>query len=382
VIFGGGSPRGDFGNAAAAGLVYTAALSLNNTGDTITIKDRAGSVVESVVFGAGEGGANQSANRNPDIVGTGFALHSTISDSSGRLFSPDARTNGMAFTVAPHITSIFPDSAPLFSPPFAVAVRGGGFEPGAIIFVDASPIDTTRVSDDELTAVIPERVTMVAGAHSVRVVSQGGARSNGVFLTIIPPPPLLRLLIPHLVVAGSPSFTLFVQGAGFDSLANVLVDGSATSTHFVSSSQVNATVAAAIVKTAGTHRVSVTNGDGQHSGELSFEVIPPGSRITSLFPSQTLAGGSDFSLRINGSLFTNRSVVLFDKTQLPTRFVSATELQADVAGRFIEEVGLRGVTVETDGSTSNEALFRIVAVAPLIGSLEPNTAVEGSGDAT
>src|SRR6185295_4421194 len=173
VIFGGGSPRGDFGNAAAGGLVYTAALSLNNTGDTITIKDRAGDVVESVVFGAGEGGANQSANRNPDIVGTGFALHSSISDSGGRLFSPGARTNGMAFTVAPHINSIFPDSAPLGSAPFSIAVRGGGFEPGAIILVDSSPIDTTRVSDDELTAVISDRVTAVAGAHSVRVVSQG-----------------------------------------------------------------------------------------------------------------------------------------------------------------------------------------------------------------
>src|SRR5262249_38771669 len=31
VVFGGGSPRGDFGNAMANGLVFTATLSLNNT---------------------------------------------------------------------------------------------------------------------------------------------------------------------------------------------------------------------------------------------------------------------------------------------------------------------------------------------------------------
>src|SRR5262249_45064974 len=46
VIFGGGKPHGDFGNAAVNGLVFTSSLSLNNTSDTITLKDSSNSVVE------------------------------------------------------------------------------------------------------------------------------------------------------------------------------------------------------------------------------------------------------------------------------------------------------------------------------------------------
>jgi len=94
VIFGGGAPTGDFGNAHANGLVFTAPLSLNNTGDTITIKNASAVSIESVAYGATEGGANQSINRNPDEAGIAFANHSSIAGSGGRLFSPGTRVNG------------------------------------------------------------------------------------------------------------------------------------------------------------------------------------------------------------------------------------------------------------------------------------------------
>jgi hypothetical protein len=84
VIFGGGSPQGDFGNARANGLVFTAPLSLNNTGDTIELRNSSAVTVESVAFGSTEGGANQSIKRNPDVSGIGFAPHSSIPGSGGR----------------------------------------------------------------------------------------------------------------------------------------------------------------------------------------------------------------------------------------------------------------------------------------------------------
>ena len=39
VVFGGGAPRGEFGNASVNRLVFTGTLSLNNGGDTITLKN-------------------------------------------------------------------------------------------------------------------------------------------------------------------------------------------------------------------------------------------------------------------------------------------------------------------------------------------------------
>src|SRR6185295_17909453 len=69
VIFGGGSPTGEFGNASVNGLVFTASLSLNNSGDTITLKDSLGSNIEVITYGTAQGNADQAITRRPDITG-------------------------------------------------------------------------------------------------------------------------------------------------------------------------------------------------------------------------------------------------------------------------------------------------------------------------
>ncbi len=100
VVFGGGSPSGAFGNAAANGLVFTASsgtLGLNNGGDTVTVSDDLGVAIQSVSYGA-EGGQNESLVRQPDLTNTAFVLHSVANPSL--LYSPGARSGGEPFTVA------------------------------------------------------------------------------------------------------------------------------------------------------------------------------------------------------------------------------------------------------------------------------------------
>jgi predicted extracellular nuclease len=90
VVFGGGTPTGDFGNA----VVQTAsegALGLNNSGDTVTISD--GTYVHAAVNYGGEGGDNQSLTRDPDVTGD-FVKHSTATGSGGALFSPGTKIDG------------------------------------------------------------------------------------------------------------------------------------------------------------------------------------------------------------------------------------------------------------------------------------------------
>ncbi|MBI9070566.1 MAG: endonuclease [Melioribacteraceae bacterium] len=92
VVFGGGTPTGDFGGA----LVQTASsgtLGLNNTGDIVTISDGSDLAI-SYTYGS-EGGDNQSLTRNPDITGT-FVKHSTVSAANGKLFSPGFFNNGIS----------------------------------------------------------------------------------------------------------------------------------------------------------------------------------------------------------------------------------------------------------------------------------------------
>lgn len=100
VVFGGGTPTGGFGNAAANGLVFTASkgrLALNNSGDTVTLSDAAGAVVQTVTYGS-QGGNNQSLTRQSDLTNTPFILHTQA--APGVRFSPGTRTDGQSFTVA------------------------------------------------------------------------------------------------------------------------------------------------------------------------------------------------------------------------------------------------------------------------------------------
>ncbi len=97
VLFGGGTPTGDFGGAQVA-TTTTGNMNLNNADDTITILDRDGNVFltfSSQVEGAGLSfGEDQSVTRSPDITG-GYVLHTSA--NPGLAFSPGTKTDGSSF---------------------------------------------------------------------------------------------------------------------------------------------------------------------------------------------------------------------------------------------------------------------------------------------
>ncbi|MCI0487323.1 MAG: lamin tail domain-containing protein [Blastocatellia bacterium] len=382
IIFGGGTPTGEFGNAALNGLVFTASLSLNNGGDTITLKDGVGGIVEEIVFGSVEGNANQSINRNPDILGTTFAPHSTIEDSGGSLFSPGLRTSGAPFTTGPRITGITPDSVLFETAPFDLSVEGSGFELASTVFIDSTPVATDFVNAGTLTAMVPESVTSVIGDHAVEVRNAGGNRSNIVTLTVIPPAPVLRSIRPTRVLIGN-SFLMFALGENFTQSSVILIEDTEIATVFISERELRATVPVGFTATTGFRRVRIRNADGQQSAERAFEVLLPEARITSISPAEVTAFGPGFTLVVRGENFRESAMVILDHTPLETVRISSQELRAEVPAALIIDVGLRAVTVvNTEGAISNEAVFRVLPVAPLIHAIEPESAPAGAGDLT
>jgi predicted extracellular nuclease len=119
VVFGGGTPAGGFG-----GMVVQTAdsgqLGLNNGGDTVTLND-GGSDVATVSYG-GEGGANQSLTRDPDVTG-GFVQHTAAGGSGGTLYSPGTRLDGSAFDGCtpppPPLVEIYEIQGPGLASPYA-----------------------------------------------------------------------------------------------------------------------------------------------------------------------------------------------------------------------------------------------------------------------
>ena len=382
VIFGGGSPLGDFGNARVNGLLFTAPLSLNNTGDRIELKDASAFTVESVIFGSTEGGANQSINRTPDVSGIGFAIHSGVPGSDGRLFSPGTLVNGSPFTLGPRVTSIAPDSANKGAPQFALAVLGSGFEATATVLIDGQAVTTAFIDPGHLVAQVPASVTATSGPHPVQVRNEGGNRSNSVTLTIIPPAPILKSITPKVVIVGSGSFTMFLTGLNFAPGAAVLIDGTRIATTFISEADLRATVPASFTAAAGTHTVIVRNSDGKQSSPTTFEVIPPTTVITSISPSNAIAGGPGVAMVVRGANFKINAAVLFGGAGLETTFRSASELATQVPASLITTPGVHSVSVRNPGeSPSNEAAFQVFPDAPLIGALDPPSVIEGSGEA-
>jgi len=95
VLFGGGTPTGNFGGA----LVQTASeglLNISNAGDIITMRDTNGNVV--VVFDTYplSGAPDESYTRNPDLTGD-FEQHARIPEANGKLFSPGTKLDGSSF---------------------------------------------------------------------------------------------------------------------------------------------------------------------------------------------------------------------------------------------------------------------------------------------
>jgi len=94
VIFGGGSPFGDFGGAR----VFTASgLALNNDGDSVQIKSPEGTSLEVETYGT-EGGDDQSLTRFVDLdTDTSLVKHTQVPGAAGARFSPGTRVDGTSF---------------------------------------------------------------------------------------------------------------------------------------------------------------------------------------------------------------------------------------------------------------------------------------------
>lgn len=95
VLFGGGTPTGNFGGA----LVQTASeglLNMNNAGDFVTVADPLGNVVLTFDVEPLSNNPNESYTRNPDLTGD-FVQHAGIDEANGALFSPGTKLDGSDF---------------------------------------------------------------------------------------------------------------------------------------------------------------------------------------------------------------------------------------------------------------------------------------------
>jgi len=288
----------------------------------------------------------------------------------------------------PRITSISPDTAPAGSGDFMLVVSGVNFVSNSVVRFNGVDLQTTLVTNSQLTATVP--AALVAGGGSAPVVvfnpGPGGGTSNAATFSIVNPAPAITSVSPTTVLAGGASFALVVNGSGFVNGSVVRVNSSDRQTVFVTGNQVIATIPASDILNAGVLNITVFNiaPGGGTSNAVQVPVNNPIPEITELVPNAVAVGSQAFTLAINGFGFVPGSVVQWNGAARPTTFVNPAQVTiqvsaADVA--VVANVTILVVNPAPGGGTSGARLFRITSQpnpTPILLTLTPSSAIAGS----
>jgi IPT/TIG domain len=211
--------------------------------------------------------------------------------------------------------------------------------------------------------------------------------------------PAIGNLFPSNIVAGSPGFTMSVNGTGFVSSSKgasfLYWNGSPRSTSLNQiTGQLQVQILASDVANPGTVNVTIVNPapGGGESTPVPFTVETPQAGAPALAmmsapfsPTSATAGGQAFTLTVNGSNFTANDTVTWNGSVRTTTFVNPNQVTAAILQNDIADAGTASVAVFTPGLVvgSLSEPFPVTGPNnpnPSIGSLSPSTVSVGSGD--
>ena len=123
--------------------------------------------------------------------------------------------------------------------------------------------------------------------------------------------------------------------------------------------------------TAGTYNtyISATNAGGNSTVSTLVFTIISAPTITSISPSSVLAGGSSFTLTVNGTNFgSGTATVYWGGSSRTTTYVSSTQLTATILSTDIASVGTAavGVTVAYSGSSASSSTTNCSIVSSVV----------------
>jgi hypothetical protein len=214
----------------------------------------------------------------------------------------------------------------------------------------------------------------------------GGASSGSPAPPISNPTPTLASITPTSAVAGSADLMLSATGTGFVSGSAMAWNGVALTTSLVSSTQLQATVPASDLVSAGTAKITVMSPapGGGSSFAINFVVNAPPNpvpAISALSPTQASAGGPGFTLTVTGTGFISGSQILWNDRQRTTVFQSSTSLSTQINSSDVSTAATVPVAVSNSapgGGSSNVVNFSIAAVPSNLASNVTVLNIEGN----
>lgn len=296
-------------------------------------------------------------------------------------------SNAVNLTVsnpAPTMTAISPASVEAGAATFTLTVNGSNFNNNSVVRINGVDRATTFVSDTQLSIQINAAEVATAGTISVAVFNPapGGGLTTPVQLPVNNPQPAIVTISPNSNTTGAAAFTLIVNGTNFISSSVVRFNNSNRVTTYVSGTQLQAQITAADIATAGTANISVFNPapGGGTSSATTFAINNAIPTIGGISPASATAGGSAFTLTVNGTGFVNGSIVRFNNIDRATTFVSSTQLTIQITTSDIAAAGTANISVFTPapgGGASSAVDLPINNLAPTLTSISPTSKAVG-----
>jgi uncharacterized protein (TIGR03437 family) len=293
----------------------------------------------------------------------------------------DGSTSGSwTFYIEPVLTSISPDNAQAALPGATITANGVGFVPTNYLALNGTPLPTSYNVSTRLMATIPVSLMPSPGPATIQVADASGTASRTLPFTITgtsPPPPAntnLYSLNVSAVQAGSPDIVLTVGGTGLISGSTVVFGATNLATTYGSSTQVTATLPAALIAISGKYNLYVRRPDGASSNTLEFDVKPV---LRSLSPASAGAGSQPLPLAATGVGFapTNSLAILRagSVTPIPTSYVNSTTLTGIIPASALASAASATIQVMDSFWTGDVVLpFAITgSVPPSLASLSP-----------
>ena len=193
----------------------------------------------------------------------------------------------------PSITSLSPASVTAGSAAQSLTINGTNFMPGSTVTYNSVAHTATYVSSTQLTISLSASDQSTAGTCAVVVTnpSPGGGPSNSVNFTVGNPVPAISNLSPATLAVGSPPTTITVDGSNFVSTSQILLNGGATTTNFVSPSQLTASVPASYLASGNSVSVAVSSPapGGGTSSPVAIQLLSIASLAMLAVPSDATA---------------------------------------------------------------------------------------------
>ena len=169
------------------------------------------------------------------------------------------------------------------------------------------------------------------------------------YLKIANAPATLTYYLKGNSLSGSYSYQIFesTDGSNWGSAIQTITTG-------ISSSSGGSQWSVSLSSTTRYIKWQYTTKATGNIGMGTIAITPADPTTTSISPSSTAAGGSDFTLTVNGTNFiSGKSTVTWGGSNRTTNFVSSTELTASITASDISSSGTVNVGVTTTGAQNN-----------------------------